>query len=62
MEGKISSAELHPKTVKDIEKFGPEEIHRRRSVFAMVAQRNGSPLALGLREEAELISKIYGIT
>ncbi len=53
---------LHSKTLREIEQFGPEEVLRRRKVFARVAHRNSSPLASGLRKEAETIALVFNLT
>jgi len=57
----LASGELHSKTRKQIEKFGPEEVHRRLVVLARVYRRNDSPLAAGTKKEAELIAQIFNI-
>ena len=57
----VGSEVLHPKTRKEIEIFGPEEVHRRRAVSARVYHRNDSPLAAGARREANQIARIYSL-
>jgi len=61
METIVKGGLLHAKTMKDIDEFGPKEIFRRRTAFARIAARNSSPLAEGLRKEAETIALNFGL-
>ena len=56
----VSLEGLHPKTRKEIEELGPEEVYRRRVVSARVYHRNDSPLAAGVKKEADAIAAIFG--
>lgn len=50
--------DLHPKTRREIEEFGLEEVLRRRVVSARVYRRNESSLADGMQREADLIAQL----
>lgn len=58
---KVSLTDFHPKTRKEINKHGPQVVFNNRRNMAISAAKSGSPLAKGLRKEADLIAQIFGL-
>jgi len=52
---------ISPETARKIKDCGPGEVYRRLLVFARVARRNDSPLALELGREANLIAQRFNL-
>lgn len=57
----VRLADLHPEMMKEIAKHGPQMVFNNRSNMAKLAAENGSPLAEGLRKEADQIARTYNL-
>ena len=61
VETELDSVKLHAKTLKEIERHGPQMVFNNRINMAESAAEHGSSLAEGLKKEASKIAKIYGL-